>query len=100
VFAIFVISALPFLPESPRCLVAQGRTEHAAVIIARLQDKEILDPSVTEEVDEIVQTLSIDDSGTSQLLPGDMKRIILGVGPLTILQWCGINTLTYVQCPS
>jgi len=105
VFAIYVIATLPFLPESPRCLIAQGRVLDGADIIAQLQAKPNTDPAVVKEVDEIVETLN-DEGNLGQLSwkelfspqnSSDLKRFILGIGPLVMAQWGGVNTLSYHQ---
>lgn len=105
IFAIYVVATLPFLPESPRFLIAQGRVLDGADIIARLQDKPTTDPAVVKEVHEIVETLT-DECNLGQLgwkelfspqNSGDLKRFILGIGPHLIAQWAGINTLSYDQ---
>lgn len=96
---------LPSLPESPRWLISRDRINEGTEIIARIHAKTVQDPTVTSEVDEIVQSLkSESEAGQATwnevFSQGRLKyfqRMLLGIGPLLMNQWCGINTLSYIS---
>lgn len=102
VFALIVLFIVPLLPESPRWLISRGRVDEGTNIIARLYGKTVDDPAVLAQRDEIVESLKTENetgeaSWTEIFSQGDRKnlqRMLLGIGPLLMNQWCGINSLS------
>ena len=94
---------LPILPESPRWLISQGELEEGSKVIARIYGKTTEDPAIQTEVDGILRSLIHErDAGRATwrelFTQGRYKtfqRMLLGLGPLLMSQWSGINTLSY-----
>jgi Sugar (and other) transporter len=103
VFAFVVVTLVPFLPESPRWLISNGKMDEGEKVLARLQGKSIEDPEVAAQRDEIVEILMKEEragkaSWKEIFTQGELKyfiRMLIGMGPLLMNQWCGINTLSY-----
>jgi len=94
---------VPFLPESPRYLISRGKIDEGTHILARLYGVEDDDAQVVTERDKILETL-ISEKETGEatwkelFTQGPQKnfhRVLLGIGPLFMNQWSGINTITY-----
>jgi len=101
VFAIIVLGLVPFLPESPRYLISRGKVDEGTHIIARLYALEDDDPQVILERDHILEMLENEGDATwSELFTNtpqrNLHRILLGIGPLLMNQWSGINSITYL----
>ena len=100
-FAIIVLGIVPFLPESPRYLISRGKVDEGTHIIARLYALEDDDPQVILERDHILEMLEKEGDATwSELFTNtpqrNLHRILLGIGPLLMNQWSGINSITYL----
>ncbi|KAJ2985080.1 hypothetical protein NUW58_g5725 [Xylaria curta] len=104
-FCALLFATVPWLPESPRWLLAHGRQEEATVILADLENKAINDPAVIVERQEIVFSVEYErehavkwrDLFSGQTTPGTktVRRLLLGAGTQALQQFGGINVMSY-----
>ncbi|PVH99967.1 general substrate transporter [Periconia macrospinosa] len=102
-FTIIVMIGLLFLPDSPRWLAMKGRTDEAHDVLARLFGKEMDDPEVLEELNNIQESLYIQSRGGGfryrELFTNgpsqNFRRTFLGALSQFCQQFCGINLVTY-----
>jgi MFS family permease len=125
VFASISLVMLPFLPESPRWLIAHDRLEEAVAILAALESKDATEhtPAVVARRDEIVLALEIEQAQgpvrwrelfwnnevknrrytysipksryRSFLTCKLFRRVILAIGISVFQQMSGVNALVY-----
>ncbi|ORY21512.1 putative sugar transporter [Naematelia encephala] len=90
IFAIICIVILPFIPESPRWLVGQGRPEDAHKVLAQVNARgNLQDPVVLAEYQMIVETLNYERAmaGRAPSLkdlirtPVARRRLLIGSSP-------------------
>lgn len=99
-FSGLVLCLTPFLPETPRWLAENGRTEEARQILARLGDKPLDHEDVTNQLSEICEVVAIEQEAgdatwgevfTNSTKSRNLHRVLLGMGPYMMNQWSGIS---------
>ena len=81
-----------FVPESPRWLTRQGRSQQALAILARVNGQE----TAAREMVEIQQALALESGSIRELFQGKMlPALMIGVALPIFSQVCGINVLIY-----
>lgn len=106
-FIFILYATVPWLPESPRWLIAKGRKEEANVILADLEAKKVEDPYVISQAADIQWAVDFERENSipwSMLLRGKtgsnggtwtIRRLILGMGSQAMQQFSGINVTSY-----
>ncbi|KAI0440504.1 hexose carrier protein [Xylaria telfairii] len=104
-FCIVLFSTVPWLPESPRWLLAHGREHEASIILADLENKTVDDPEVISERQEIIFSVEYERKNAIRwrdLLRGrttagtkTVRRLLLGAGTQALQQFGGINVMSY-----
>ncbi|KAI1256191.1 hypothetical protein MGN70_002353 [Eutypa lata] len=106
-FIIILYATVPWLPESPRWLIAKGRKEEANIILADLEAKDVLDPYVISQAKDIQWAVDFERENAipwSMLLRGKtgknggtwtIRRLLLGMGSQAMQQFSGINVTSY-----
>ncbi|KAJ5397008.1 hypothetical protein N7509_005121 [Penicillium cosmopolitanum] len=102
---LFVLwSTTPWLPESPRWLLAHGKEDEAVEVISCLEAKSLNDPFVIAQRNEINFTIEYERENSVRwrdLLkksPNDtntLRRLLLGAGSQFMQQFGGINIMSY-----
>ena len=91
--AILFFFGMFLVPESPRWLAKNGKTDSARGILKKIGGENYADAATTE----IKSTLASEGSQrvcfTDLLEPKMRKVIVLGVGLAVFQQWCGINVI-------
>ncbi|KAI5465277.1 general substrate transporter [Mariannaea sp. PMI_226] len=108
IFIFILWATVPWLPESPRWLLAHDRTEEAAQVLAALEGAEVGDARVAAQLSEIRFSVEYERehavkwrdlfTGKSKESTGDTKtvrRLLLGAGTQAIQQFGGINIVSY-----
>lgn len=107
IFIAILFATVPWLPESPRWLIAHEYEDEAFTILADLEDKSEDDPFIITQHKEIVYTVQYEQANAvpwSKLIQGKtgdkggtktIRRLLLGMGTQFIQQFSGINVTSY-----
>lgn len=108
-FIAILYATVPWLPESPRWLIAKGRIEEADQILADLEGTTPDDPYVVTESKEIQYAVTYERDNApawKDLLRGKtgpeagtctMRRLFLGMGTQAMQQLSGINVSLIIR---
>ncbi|KEF59429.1 uncharacterized protein A1O9_04273 [Exophiala aquamarina CBS 119918] len=107
IFIFILFATVPWLPESPRWLIAHEYEDEAFTILADLENKSEDDPFILTQHKEIVYTVQYERQNAVKwmdLLRGKtsdkggtktIRRLILGAGTQAMQQLSGINVTSY-----
>ncbi|KAL0066949.1 hypothetical protein AAF712_005938 [Marasmius tenuissimus] len=106
VFSIILLSTIPWLPESPRWLLAHGKEEEGVAVLVALEGGSTTpkDPYIVEQKMEILEAVRAEREGApawSDIIKGRtgntgmIKRLALGAGTQWMQQLVGINVTSY-----
>ncbi len=92
--ALLFFVSMFFVPESPRWLVKNGRSDRAKDILARVGGADYA-ASTVSDIQSTIATQEVQRVRFADLLDRRMMAVlILGVTLAVFQQWCGINTLS------
>ncbi|KAI9368520.1 general substrate transporter [Aspergillus egyptiacus] len=106
IFIFILYATIPWLPESPRWLMEQGRQEEAVQILAAIEDKEIHDPYIETQRSEIEFSVQYERENAPSWSAiflrkqgnndtKSLRRLLLGAGTQFMQQFEGINIMSY-----
>ncbi|KAK7221412.1 hypothetical protein V2G26_009415 [Clonostachys chloroleuca] len=107
VFIFILFATVPWLPESPRWLIAHDRADEATEIIGCIEAKEVSDAYVKAQVHEIQFSVNYEREHSMKWKDiflrrnkgnGDTKtlrRLLLGANTQLMQQFGGINIMSY-----
>ncbi|TFK71024.1 general substrate transporter [Pluteus cervinus] len=105
-FSVILFLTVPWLPESPRWLLAHGYEEEGLEVLAALEGNGITisDAFVVNQKDEILEAVRLEKETApswGDILRGDtgdtgmLQRVLLGAGTQWMQQLVGINVTSY-----
>ncbi|KAH7413950.1 general substrate transporter [Phaeosphaeria sp. MPI-PUGE-AT-0046c] len=107
VFIFILFATVPWLPESPRWLIAHGKVKEAEKILADLESTDIHDPFIVTQSKDIQWAVQYEKDHAIRwrdLLRGrtgdqagthTIRRMLLGMGTQAMQQLSGINVTSY-----
>jgi hypothetical protein len=107
IFIFILFGTVPWLPESPRWLIAKNRVEEADIILADLEALDVDDPYIITQSKDIQWAVNFERENSvpwSMLLRGKtgpnggtctLRRLFLGMGAQAMQQFSGINVTSY-----
>lgn len=104
VFSLILIGTVPWLPESPRWLLAHGYTDEGVAVLVALHDASPNDEHIVDQKEEILEAVRLEKETApswSDILRGRtgetgmIPRLLLGSGTQWMQQLVGINVTSY-----
>lgn len=107
IFIAILFGTVPWLPESPRWLIAKGRVDEATRILADLEALSPEDTYIVQQTKEIQFAVDFERENSptwGQLLTGKaskqggtstVRRLLLGMGTQAMQQLGGVNVTSY-----
>ncbi|KAK4497723.1 hypothetical protein PRZ48_010376 [Zasmidium cellare] len=100
VFALIVMSMVPFLEESPRWLLSQDRTAEATTVLSKLENESPDSELIAARVAVIRNSIELDSRGHSsnpfaRTPNGHLPRTLIAIGINILAQMSGVNVITF-----